>query len=217
MLRLGLGRPAGDRLTLLCIGAHPDDIEIGCGGAVLTLLDRHPGSRVVWTVFSGTPERAEEARRGAASILGAAGAGEVVVHGFRDGFFPSESAAIKDAFEAMKRAVAPDLVFTHRRADHHQDHRTLAELTWNTFRDHLVLEYEIPKYDPDLGNPNLFVPLGRAVADAKVAALMRCFPSQSGRRWFEPGTFEALMRLRGMQCAAPSGLAEGFYVPKMCL
>ena len=218
MLRLGLERPAaGGRLTLLCIGAHPDDIEIGCGGAVLTLLERHPGSRVLWTVFSGTPERAEEARRGAAGFLGAAGSSEVAVHGFRDGFFPAESAAIKEAFEAMKREAAPDVVLTHRRADHHQDHRTLAELTWNTFRDHLVLEYEIPKYDPDLGNPNLFVPLERAAADAKIAALMRCFPSQAGRRWFEPGTFEALMRLRGMQCAAPSGLAEGFHAPKLCL
>lgn len=217
MLRLGLGRPGGAPLRLLCIGAHPDDIEIGCGGTILTLLERHPGSEVHWTVFSGTPERAEEARRGAASILGGAGSSDVSVHGFRDGFFPSEFAALKDAFEALKRKAAPDLVFTHRRADHHQDHRTLAELTWNTFRDHLVLEFEIPKYDPDLGNPNLFVPLERATADRKVAALMRCFPTQAGRRWFEPGTFEATMRLRGMQCAAPSGLAEGFYAPKLCL
>ncbi len=217
MLRLKLGLPAGAPLTLLCVGAHADDIEIGCGGTILTLLARHPGSRVLWAVFSATPERAEEARRGAASISGGAGSVDVRVHGFRDGFFPSEVAGIKDVFEAMKRAATPDLVFTHRRADHHQDHRTLAELTWNTFRDHLVLEYEIPKYDPDLGNPNLFVPLEPGVAAAKVAALVRCFPSQAGRRWFEPATFEAVMRLRGVQCASPSGLAEGFHAPKLCL
>ena len=217
MLHLRLGRAKGEQLNLLCIGAHPDDIELGCGGTVMTLLSAHPGSRVVWTVFSGTPERAEEARRSAATILGAAGASDVVVHDFRDGFFPSELAKIKDAFENMKSKILPDLVFTHRRGDHHQDHRTLAELTWNTFRDHLVLEYEIPKYDPDFGNPNVFVPLKRTVADAKVGVLVGCFHSQKSRRWFEAGVFEAMMRLRGMQCAAPSGLAEGFYAPKLCI
>lgn len=221
MLPLALAPvPDGRPLTVLCLGAHSDDIEIGCGGTVLTLLDRHPGARVHWVVFAaaGDAERAAEAQAGAARCLAAAGAREVVLHGFRDGFFPAEFTRLKDCFEALKGAVAPDLVLTHRRADHHQDHRLLAELTWNTFRDHLVLEYEIPKYDPDLGNLNLFVPLTRERAEAKIAILMEVFASQRRRAaWFTPDTFHGLMRLRGLQCAAPSGLAEGFQAAKIRL
>ena len=171
-----------------------------------------------WEVFSATGERAAEAEAGAARFLAAAGEREVVLHGFRDGFFPAAFTALKERFEAIKPAFAPDLVLTHRRADHHQDHRTLAELTWNTFRGHLVLEYEIPKYDPDLGNPNLFVPLAPDVAEAKIAGLMEVFASQRRRAaWFTPGVFRGLMQLRGVQCAAPSGLAEGFHAPKLVL
>ncbi len=214
MLRLSLeteGPP-----TLLCLGAHSDDIEIGCGGTVLTLLGRHPGARVHWVVLSARGERAGEARAAAERFLVGAGAAEVTLHGFRDGFFPADFAAIKEVFEALK-AAKPDLVLTHRRLDHHQDHRMLAELTWNTFRSHLVLEYEVPKYDPDLGNPNLFVPLAREAAEAKVAALMECFGTQRSRAWFTPDTFLGLMRLRGVQCASPTGLAEGFFAHKLCL
>ncbi len=214
MLRLSLetdGPP-----ILLLLGAHSDDIEIGCGGTVLTLLERHPGARVHWVVFSACGERADEARAAAKRFLAAAGAAEVMLHTFRDGFFPAEYTAIKEVFEGLK-ALRPDLVLTHRRSDHHQDHRTLAELTWNTFRSHLVLEYEVPKYDPDLGNPNLFVPLTREAAEAKVAALMACFGTQRSRAWFTPDTFLGLMRLRGVQCASPTGLAEGFFAHKICL
>jgi LmbE family N-acetylglucosaminyl deacetylase len=203
---------------LLVLGAHSDDIEIGCGGTLRFLLERHPGTEVRWVVFAaGDPARAAEARASAARFLEGAGRAEVATHDFRDGFFPAEFRDLKAAFEALKSGPAPDLVFTHRRGDHHQDHRQLAELTWNTFRDAAVLEYEIPKYDPDLGNPNLFVPLTRAQAEEKVAILMAEFPSQRHRAWFTPDTFLGLMRLRGMQCNAPSRFAEGFYAPKLRL
>lgn len=216
MLALAPADRAGQPLAILCLGAHADDIEIGAGGAILALLERHPGSRVFWVVFSGTAERAAEARGSAEAFLAEAGEREIVVHGFQDAFFPSERHRIKPVFEAMK-AFSPDLVLTHRTADGHQDHRTVAELTWNTFRDHLVLEYEVPKYDPDLGNPNLFVPLDPRHAETKVAVLMEHFASQRDRRWFAPETFFAMMRIRGMQAAAPSGLAEGFHAPKLRL
>jgi LmbE family N-acetylglucosaminyl deacetylase len=200
------------------LGAHPDDIEIGCGGAVRVLLERYPGAEVRWVVFgAGDRVRAEEARAAAGRFLAGAGAVEVATHRFRDGFFPSEFAGLKEAFEALKAAPAPDLVFTHRRSDQHQDHRQISELTWNTFRDAAILEYEIPKYDPDLGNPNLFVPLTRDQADEKVAILMAEFASQRHRAWFTPDTFLGLMRLRGVQCNAASGFAEGFHAPKLRL
>ncbi|MGH7042886.1 MAG: PIG-L deacetylase family protein [Acetobacteraceae bacterium] len=216
MLSLALGLSTRKPLTLLCLGAHADDIEIGAGGTILALLERYPGSRVHWVVFSANAERTEEARASATAFLGGAGTADVTVHQFQDGCFPAEYLRIKAALEALKPA-APDIVFTHCRADYHQDHRTIAEMTWNTFRDHLILEYEVPKYDPDLGNPNLFVPLQPRHAEAKVAALMTHFASQRQRRWFVPDTFLALMRLRGVQGAAPSGLAEGFYAPKILL
>lgn len=216
MLPLLPGRAAGEPLAILCLGAHADDIEIGAGGTILALLERHPGSRVLWVVFSGTAQRAAEARGSADAFLARAVDAQVMVHSFQDGFFPSEHRPIKNAFEAMK-GFSPDLVLTHHTADRHQDHRTIAELTWNTFRDNLILEYEVPKYDPDLGNPNLFVPLGRGHAEAKVAALMAHFVSQHGRRWFVPDTFFAMMRLHGLQAAAPSGLAEGFHAAKLRL
>ncbi|MBV8457674.1 MAG: PIG-L family deacetylase [Acetobacteraceae bacterium] len=214
MLRLALH--ASEPLNILCVGAHADDIEIGAGGAILTLLDAYPESRVHWIVFSAVGARADEARASAAAFLERAGESRVMLHDFRDGFFPSAYERIKETFEEMK-PLAPDLVFTHQRADHHQDHRIVCELTWNTFRDHLVLEYEVPKYDPDLGNPNLFVPLEKRCVEAKAGLLMAHFRTQHGRRWFTPDTFEALMRLRGVQGAAPSGFAEAFYAPKLML
>lgn len=214
MLRL---LPDRSPLSILCLGAHADDIEIGAGGTLLTLLARHSGSAVRWVVFSAPGERALEAEASARSFLSAAAEARVDVHGLRDGFFPAAFATLKEMFEALKRELQPDLILTHTRDDHHQDHRQLAELTWNTFRDHLVLGYEIPKYDPDLGNPNVFVPLEAAIAARKVDALMAHFVTQRQRRWFSPETFFGLMRLRGMQAAAPSGLAEGFYGPKLWL
>ena len=214
MLHLELA-DAGHALSILCVGAHADDIEIGCGGALLALLERYPDARVRWLVFAATPERALEARSSAALFLGQAATHLVEVRDFADGYFPTEFAALKQVFETVKREERPDLIFTHARSDHHQDHRTLAELTWNTFRDHLVLEYEVLKYDPDLGNPNLFVPLREDQARRKVSALMDSFASQRARRWFTAETFLAQMRVRGVQCAAPHGFAEAFYAPKI--
>ena len=203
-------------LSVLCLGAHSDDIEIGAGGTILTLLRRFPGSRVHWVVLSALAERAREARTSANVLLGDAGASDVRLLTFRDGFFPAQFEAIKEAFELLKE-LRPDLILTHHRADHHQDHRIVAELTWNTFRNHLILEYEVPKYDPDFGNPNLFVPITSEDAQAKVAALMSHFTSQRGRTWFTSDTFFGLMRIRGVQAGAPSGLAEAFYAPKLWL
>ena len=194
MLRL---LPERSPLNILCLGAHSDDIEIGAGGALLTLLARHPGSQVRWVVFSATAARAEEARASADAFLAGAAATQIDVHDVRDGFFPAAFVELKERFETLKHATQPDLILTHTRADHHQDHRLLAELTANTWRDHLVLGYEVPKYDPDLGNPGVFVPLDAAVAERKVALLLRHFATQRARRWFVADTFFALMRLRG--------------------
>ncbi len=208
-LRLDTG---GEPLRLLCLGAHPDDIEIGCGGTLVRLLAERPDTDMRWVVWSGDHIRRPEAESCARHILG--GRGTVSMHDFRDGFFPSEIAGIKDGFEALAREFQPDLILTHYRDDLHQDHRTVAELTYNTFRDHLVWEYEIPKYDGDLGNPNLFVPLARRRYEAKVAAIPRLFRGQRRRQWFTADTFMAMMRLRGIGCNAPAGFAEAFYCRK---
>lgn len=203
--------------SILCLGAHSDDIEIGCGGTVLRLTESNPGLAVHWVVFSATGERGREAEAAAARFLAGAGSKAVELHQFRDGFFPSEYAKIKTYFEELKGRVQPDLVLTHTRADLHQDHRIVCELTWNTFRDHLVLEYEVPKWDGDLGAPNFFVRLEEGHARAKVAILMECFATQSGKRWFDEETFVGLMRLRGMECSAVSRRAEAFYAHKAAL
>jgi LmbE family N-acetylglucosaminyl deacetylase len=202
------------RLRILCLGAHADDIEIGAGGTVLTLLKAHPGSRVHWVVFSASGSRAREARASAQRFLRGAGHRTVELHEFRDGFFPDARTAIKEAFEALK-PVRPDVILTHTDHDRHQDHRVIAELTWNTFRDHLILGYEVPKYDGDLGSPNLFVPLGARERRRKITILMESFPTQRRKRWFSPSTFEGLMRLRGIEAAAAEGYAEAFYARKV--
>lgn len=214
MLGLSLSPPGG-RLTVLCLGCHSDDIEIGCGGAILTLRDRYPGLTIHWVVFSAIGERRTEAERGAGLFAGPSP--NVVLKSFRDGFFPYTGAEIKDQFEELKRSVTPDLIFTQYGKDAHQDHRLISELTWNTFRDHLILEYEIPKYDGDLGRPNLFIPLESEVCDRKVSNLLDAFGSQRSKRWFQRETFLGLMRLRGMECNAPSGYAEAFYCRKLIL
>jgi len=202
-------------LRLLCLGAHPDDIEIGCGGSILRLAAEHPEMSVRWIVFSGNEHRRQEAAAAARYFLAGVADATIDVQGFRDGFFPSQHAEIKDSFERLKRDYQPSLVLTHYRDDLHQDHRLIAELTYNTFRDHLVWEYEVPKYDGDLGNPNLFLPLTKAQCRHKVTGLMEHFPSQSTRAaWFTEETFFALLRLRGIGCNAPEGYAEAFYCRK---
>jgi LmbE family N-acetylglucosaminyl deacetylase len=215
LLRLVLPPEPRGPLKLLCLGAHADDIEIGCGGTVLRLVADVPDLIVRWIVFSGTGARGAEARNSAADFLENVPEKRIEVLGFRDGYFPYHGADIKDCFEALKCDFDPSLVLTHWQGDAHQDHRLLAELTHNTFRNHLVLEYEIPKYDGDLGNPVVFVPLTRAQISRKVATIGRHFTSQRGRNWFSAETFLAMVRLRGIGCNAPEGVAEAFYTRKI--
>jgi LmbE family N-acetylglucosaminyl deacetylase len=202
-------------VRLLCLGAHADDIEIGCGGTVLRLAAEIPDLTVRWIVFSGTGAREPEARSSAGAFLEAVSQKQIEVLAFRDGYFPFQGADIKDRFETVKREFDPSLVLTHCLGDAHQDHRLIAELTHNTFRDHLVLEYEIPKYDGDLGNPAVFVTLTRAQINRKLETIERYFTSQRARRWFSNETFLAMARLRGIGCNAPEGVAEAFYARKI--
>jgi LmbE family N-acetylglucosaminyl deacetylase len=215
MIGLRPGERRGAIREILCLGAHSDDIEIGCGGAVLELIAAHPGVRVTWVVCSGDAKREIEARRAAARFLRGARRPRVVVRKQRDGFFPVEMSEIKEFFEELKRTCTPDLVFTHYRHDRHQDHRTISDLTWNTFRNHLVLEYEIPKWDGDLGTPNMFVPVSPQMARRKVNAICTAFKSQLGHHWFTPDLFFGVMRMRGIECCAQ--FAEAFYSRKAVL
>ena len=195
---------------VLCLGAHSDDIEIGCGGTVLRLIQERPEIEFTWVVFSSTPERAEEAKRSATLFLSGAAKAEVIVKDFRDGFFPFLGHSVKEFFEQLKVACQPDLVLTHTDDDRHQDHRLISELTWNTYRDQLILEYEVPKYDGDLGRPNVYVPLSKDHVSAKVRHLVEAFETQTNKDWFTAETFRSLMRLRGLECRARDGYAEGF-------
>jgi len=198
--------------TILCLGAHSDDIEIGCGGTLLRILDTTPAASVWWVVFSGHDERAEEARRGAELFAGDRLA-HFEVHDLQDGFFPEHFEEVKERFRSLD--VSPDLVLTHRRKDAHQDHRMIGELTWQTFRDHLILEYEILKYDGDMGSPNVYVPLDEAYANNKVQYLADAFRSQRSKYWFEREVFLSLMTVRGVECK--SRYAEAFYGSKLVL
>lgn len=216
MIHLNLKKGASGPLTVLCLGAHSDDIEIGCGGTILRLLEEYPDAEVHWVVFSATGVRGAEAQEAARLFAGPKALRGLQLKTFPDGFMPFVGAEVKGAFEDLK-SISPDLIFTHNKKDAHQDHRLLAELTWNTFRDHLILEYEIPKYDGDMGQPNFFVPLETRVCQQKVQHLMDAFKSQRSKRWFEENTFLSLLRLRGMECNAPSGYAEAFYCRKVVL
>lgn len=206
-----------DVRRVLCLGAHSDDIEIGAGGTILTLVAARPDIEIHWVVFSAQGARATEARDSAERFLAGCRNRRIDLLEFRDGFFPHVGTAVKEAFEALKAAPRPDVILTHHRRDLHQDHRLLGELTWNTFRDHAILEYEIPKYDGGLESPNLFVEIGEAVFRNKVQILMDVFASQRARRWFNPPNFEAIARLRGLESNAASGLAEGFHATKLRL
>jgi LmbE family N-acetylglucosaminyl deacetylase len=199
--------------TVLCLGAHCDDIEIGCGGTLLRLRRARPDAEIHWAIFCSDAARAAEARASAARFLGPRAAERVQIFEHRDGFLPWEGAAVKQRFEELKRRLSPDLILTHYQRDLHQDHRIVSELTWNTWRDHLILEYEIPKYDGDLGAPSAFVPLSEDDVKQKVDALLEAYASQRARSWFDAETFRALMRLRGVECQ--SRYAEAFYARKL--
>jgi len=213
MLSLNCGSPK----TILCLGAHADDIEIGCGGTILNMLAEREEIDVTWVVLGARDERAEEARRSAESFLGDAARKSILIKSFRDSFFPYEGEEIKGFFNELRCQVSPDLIFTHRREDMHQDHRLVAELTWNTFRNHLVLEYEIPKYEGDLGCPNVFVPLSEAICQRKIDTMIGSFRSQHSKPWFTDDTFWALLRLRGVESNSPTRFAEALYCRKLLL
>jgi LmbE family N-acetylglucosaminyl deacetylase len=200
---------------VLCLGAHCDDLEIGCGGTVLKLCEGPDPPAFTWVVFSSDATRETEALVGAERLLRQAAGSRIIIKKFRDGFLPYEGSLVKEAFEELKETVSPDLILTHHRDDLHQDHRLISELTWNTFRDHLVLEYEIPKWDGDLGAPNVFVPLDESLCQRKIETILTSFPSQAARRWFSADLFRALLRLRGMECNAPGNHAEAFYCRKL--
>lgn len=204
--------------SLLVVGCHPDDIEIGCGGTILTLTRALPELGVTWVVLAAaSKEREREALLSADAFLESAQTTDIRIHDFKDGYLPYVASEVKDVFEELKDAVNPQLILTHTRDDLHQDHRLACELTWNSFRDHLILEYEVPKVDGDLGRPNVFVPLTESIASEKIELLHRHFPSQSGRHWFDEDTFRGLMRVRGMESAGPTRFAEAFFVRKLVL
>lgn len=202
---------------VLCLGAHSDDIEIGCGGTVLKLVKSWPDLEITWVVLSGDEERSKEARATSSTFLEGAARAKVQVEHFRDGFFPYQGRELKEWFEELKSDLSPDLILTHSRLDLHQDHRIVSELTWNTFRDHTILEYEVPKYDGDFSPQNVFVPLGRDVCQAKVSNILEGFPSQAERDWFDEETFMSVLRLRGMESRSASGYAEAFIARKLSL
>jgi LmbE family N-acetylglucosaminyl deacetylase len=216
MMRLNLGAGKNGPLQILCLGCHSDDIEIGCGGTVLQLAEQYPDCEFHWVVFSALGPRRAEAERASELFAGARTKSRMLKE-FPDAFMPFVGAEVKAFFEELKRSVSPDLVLTHSRKDAHQDHRLIAELTWNSFRNHFILEYEIPKYDGDMGQPNVFVPLPKEKYERKIQFLMDAFKTQQGKGWFEPETFLSLMRLRGMECNAESGYAEAFYCRKLMI
>jgi len=213
MIRLGL-KPGRDNFRVLCLGAHSDDIEIGCGGTILHLRDACPNIEFQWVVFNAVGVREDEARR-AANLFAGPTLREMTLKSFPDGFMPYVGGEVKTAFEQLKQLPSPDLIFCPWRDDAHQDHRLVSELTWNTFRNHLILEYEIPKYDGDMGRPNVFVPLEENQYRKKIENLFDAFQSQHGKPWFDESTFLSLMRLRGMESNSPSRYAEGFYGRKL--
>jgi len=201
---------------VLALGAHADDIEIGCGATLLAWTRTHPLD-VTWVVLGADGVRGTEARTSADAFLQGAKKSSIACHAFRDGFFPYVGGEVKDVFEALKAEVEPDVILTHTRSDLHQDHRLVCELTWNTWRDHLILEYEIPKYDGDLGSPNLFLPVSTEDAQEKIRLLATAFESQRAKHWFDEELFLGLMRLRGMEAHSPTGYAEAFHCRKLVL
>jgi LmbE family N-acetylglucosaminyl deacetylase len=216
MLGLLPNRPEGKPLRVLAFGAHSDDIEIGCGGTLLRLIEQGLVAELWWVVLTGSTQRRAEAQASAEAMLEGV-PNRIVLGEFADGYFPYDGRQIKEFVEQIKRDFTPDVIFTHQRHDLHQDHRVTCELTWNTFRDHLILEYEIPKYDGDMGAPNLFVPLDETLCSRKISHLFDHFHSQVPKSWFKRDLFSGLLRLRGMECQSPTSYAEAFYCRKAVL
>ena len=215
MLNLHLSAGGDSLASVLCLGAHSDDIEIGCGGTILKLLQSNPALEVHWVVLSADAVRAEEAEASARAFLGARSEARIVVKGFPESYFPYQGGEIKRYFDQLGGTISPDVVFTHFRDDLHQDHRMVSDLTWNTFRDHLVVEYEIPKYDGDLGRPNAYVVLDAPQCEQKIEHILKFFRTQEGKHWFSADTFWAMLRLRGIEARSPSGFAEAFHCRKL--
>jgi LmbE family N-acetylglucosaminyl deacetylase len=209
-----LDKPTGNTSRILILGAHSDDIEIGVGGTLLTMAESNLPVSIDWVIFSASSDRRREAEASIEQYRREGLEIEARLLSFRDGYFPSQHAQIKDSFEDIKSSVNPDVIFTHYQHDRHQDHRIVSELTWNTFRDHLIFEYEIPKYDGDLDRPNFFVPIPSPLVNRKADLLLEAFTSQESRDWFTADTFRAIMRIRGVECHSDSGYAEAFHLRK---
>jgi LmbE family N-acetylglucosaminyl deacetylase len=217
MLGFDLAVRQGERLVVLALGAHSDDIEIGCGGTLIQLAATRPRLEVIWVVLAAHDARIDEARASAERILEPVSTKQIHVESFEESFLPYHGAEVKRFFERLKDGLDPDVILTHCRHDLHQDHRVICELTWNTFRDHLVLEYEIPKYDADLGTPNVYVPIARDACERKVETLLDCFSTQRSKHWFTRDVLMGLMSVRGAECRSPTGYAEAFYGRKVVL
>ena len=217
MLNFRLHKKTDDPFALLVLGAHSDDIEIGCGGTILKLMDKYKNIKITWVVMAAQEKREREAKKSTRNYLKNIHNYKIITHQFRDGFLPYQGGAIKKLFEVLKTKVSPDLILTHFRDDLHQDHRIISELTWNTFRNHTILEYEIPKYDGDIGSPNLFVPLEEAICIKKIKYLLGTFKTQAKKQWFTEETFWAILRLRGIESNSPTKYAEAFYARKVIL
>tara|TARA_B100000315_G_scaffold171289_1_gene159802 strand:+ start:446 stop:1105 length:660 start_codon:yes stop_codon:yes gene_type:complete len=216
MLELLLNKSRDSSLKILCLGAHSDDIEIGCGGTIMKFLQTYSNVEFLWVVFSADEIRKQEALKSASLLLEKALIKKIKIHNFRDSFFPYQGSEIKESFEKMK-AFNPELIFTHQYSDFHQDHKQISELTYNTFRNHLVLEYEIPKYDGDLGSPNVFSPIDKKLYNQKIELIISSFKSQEHNQWFSESTFQAILRLRGIESNSPTGYAEAFYCKKIVI
>jgi LmbE family N-acetylglucosaminyl deacetylase len=217
MLNLLFNKKGGSSLKILFLGAHSDDIEIGCGGTILRMLEEYNIKEVYWEVFSGEDQRDKESKESANLFLEKIKRKKIDIYSFRNAFFPFVGAEIKECFEALKAMFSPDVIFTHYRHDLHQDHRLISDLTWNTFRDHLILEYEIVKFDGDLGNPNFFVHLSDKICKKKIRNIQKCFKTQEDKHWFSDDTFLSILRLRGIESNAPQKYAEAFYCRKMVM
>ncbi|WP_373529022.1 PIG-L deacetylase family protein [Nostoc sp.] len=215
MIKISFNKTEESEYKILCLGSHCDDIEIGCGGTILKLIKNYQHIIICWVIFSSNEQRAEEATASTSLFLKEIQTKKIIIKNFRDGFLPFQGIEVKECFEQLKQEFLPDIIFTHHRDDRHQDHRLISELTWNTFRNHLILEYEIPKYDGDLGIPNFFVHLDEALCCRKIQYILDAFPTQSNKQWFTEETFRAILRIRGIESNSPSNYAEAFYCRKI--